>query len=804
MSFKKVLSLALAGVMAFSLSAVNCAAEDETASDGFNRVECAYPSDLLSFPGAEGGGRFTSGGRGGEVYIVTSLEDYDPDTEAPIKGTFRDAVSGNNRIIVFNVSGVIELKNTLRIDGKNLTIAGQSAPGDGITVYGFETNISNCENVIIRYMRFRPGADNIYAGDSMDAIWGRSSKNVMIDHLSTSWSTDETMSIYRAQNMTVQWSIIAESLTMSGHTKGRHGYGAIMGGVNTTYHHNLIANHTSRNPRMGGGTPEADDNEHIALFDMRNNVIYNWGFNGCYGGGRSQTNFINNYLKAGKGTRESVENQIIDAGEANKPGWFYVSGNVLEGNDEVTADNSLGIHVSEAAAPYTEIVDTEFEMEGTSPEALRTTDAETAYDEVLAKAGATYPRRDALDARILAEVANDTGEFANRHEDVGGLPYTEPVYRDADWDVDKDGIPDSWELENGLDPTNSKDSAEIAENGYANIENYLNSIVDMEYVPSNPTVSITSHENNAIVTPNLPFTLTAEAESENGIARVDFYIGEELVSTATKAPYTASLTLADGSYNISVKATDLLGNQTQSDKISVHANCDNKVTGFTTSDIGSPNITGAGYMLDGELIVKGSGKISGTEDNFHYVYKTLNGNGSITTKLDYITPVDNHAFSGVMIRETADPDSKAVALGISHTKAYEWKEYSVTSGKDVTYYRNAFGAYLVCRYETGGEFDLIDENLDSLSGAEESGVALVKDIAFKDFDNYNGYYLRLVRQDDTFTAYVSSYGKEWVEVGSRTVPMKDSVLIGFAVDANKVANDIDNYNTAKFSDITIQ
>ncbi len=804
MKLKKILSLFMAGVMTLSLGVINCSAEDEAASDGFNRVECAYPSDLLAFPGAEGGGRFTSGGRGGEVYIVTSLEDYDPDTDTPIKGTLRDAVSGNNRIIVFNVSGVIELRDTLYIKGKNITIAGQSAPGDGITVYGFETNISNCENVIIRYMRFRPGADNIYAGDSMDAIWGRSSRNVMIDHLSTSWSTDETMSIYRAQNMTVQWSIIAESLTMSGHTKGRHGYGAIMGGVNTTYHHNLIANHTSRNPRMGGGTPEADDNDHIALFDMRNNVIYNWGFNGCYGGGRSETNFINNYLKPGPGTRESVENQIIDAGEGNKPGWFYVNGNVLEGNDEVTADNSLGIKVSDAAAPTTTIVDTEFEMDGTSAEALRTTDAETAYEEVVAKAGATYPKRDALDARILNEVKNGTGVFANRHEEVGGLPYTEPVYRDADWDTDKDGIPDSWELENGLDPNNSKDSAEIASNGYANIENYLNSIVDMEYVPSNPTVSISSHENNAFVTANLPFTITADAQDDEGIEKVDFYLGDELVATDTKAPYEASYTLADGSYSISVKATDKQGNQTQSDKITVHANCDNKIDGYTTADIGSPNVPGVGYTLNGELVVKGSGKISGTEDNFHYVYKTLNGNGSITAKLDYITPVDNHAFSGVMIRETADPDSKAVALGISHTKAYEWKEYSVSSGKDVTYYRNAFGAYLVCRYETGGEFDLIDENLDSLDAAEESGVALVKDIAFKDYDNYSGYYLKLVRNGDTFTAYISAYGKTWTEVGSRTVDMKDSVLIGFAADANKVNNDIDNYNTAKFSEITIK
>lgn len=762
------------------------------------------PSNLLAFEGAEGGGRFTSGGRGGEVYIVTSLEDYDPETEKPIKGTLRDAVSGSNRIIVFNVSGVIELKDTLRIKTKNLTIAGQTAPGDGITVTGFETNISDAENIIIRYMRFRPGADNIYAGDSMDAIWGRSAKNIMIDHISTSWSTDETMSIYRAENMTVQWCIVAESLAMSGHTKGRHGYGAIMGGYNTTYHHNLIATHTSRNPRMGGGTPEADDNDHIALFDLTNNVIYNWGFNGCYGGGRAQVNFTNNYLKAGPGTRESVETQIIDAGESGKPGWFYVDGNVLEGNEAVTNDNSLGIKVSDAAAETTEIVDTKFEMDGNSAEALKVTDAETAYEEILAKAGATYPRRDGLDARILTDVKNGTGEFANRHEDVGGLPYTETTVRENGWDTDNDGIPDSWEEANGLDPSDPSDSAKIADNGYANIENYFNSIVDMENVPSNPVVSISNLENNSIVKPGLSFTVEASAESENGIAKVDFYLGEEIFATATRAPYTASLALEDGSYNISVKATDALGNQTQSDRISVHANSENKLVGYTTKDIGEPNVEGAAYSLNGEVVVKGSGKISGTEDNFHYAYKTMNGDGEITVKLDYITPVDNHAFAGVMIRESTDVDAKAVALGISHTKAYEWKETDPSTGKSTTYYRNAFGAYLVCRYETGGEFDLIDENLDSLDGAEESGVALVKDIAFKDYDNYNGYYLKLKRSGDTFTAYVSAHGTEWTEVGSRTVDMNKEVLVGFAVDANKQANAIDNYNTAKFSEITIK
>ena len=201
-------------------------------------------------------------------------------------------------------------------------------------------------------------------------------------------------------------------------------------------------------------------------------------------------------------------------------------------------------------------------------------------------------------------------------------------------------------------------------------------------------------------------------------------------------------------------------------------------------------------------MIYSSSERSGCHDKSRY--KKLSGNGSITAKLDYITPVDNHAFSGLMIRETTDPDSKAVALGLSHTKAYEWKEYNPVSGKDESLYRNAFGAYLVCRYENGGEFDKIDENLDSLEAAEESGVSLVNDIEFKDHDNYKGYYLRLTRDGDNFSAYVSEYGKEWTLVGTRTVDMARDVYIGFAVDANKQSNSINNYNTARFSEITLR
>lgn len=767
-------------------------------------VTAVHADNILpAFPGAEGGGMFASGGRGGEVYVVTTLEDYDPDREMPIEGSFRDAVSKDNRIVVFNVSGVIELKAPMRIHGKNLTIAGQSAPANGITLYGFETNLSNAENMIIRYMRFRAGAKNVHRGDSMDAIWGRGMKNFIADHLSTSWSTDETMSLYRMENATVQWSIIAESLTMSGHTKGRHGYGAIWGGVNTTYHHNLIADHTSRNPRIGGGTPEADDNDHIANCDIRNNVIYNWGFNTCYGGGRAKTNFVYNYAKPGPGTRDEVKDRLIDCGESSKPGWFYVNGNVLEGSKAVSDDNSLGIYISEANAPFATLSDTEFEMEGTKH--IQTDAPRQAYIKVLARAGATYPKRDALDARIINEVKYDTGKFANLDEQVGGLPFTEEIHRPADFDKDLDGIEDKWELAHGLDPANPKDSAFYAQDGsgYTNIENYLNSLVSMDYAPENPEIRLSEPANNSIQALNEVFTVKADVDST--VKEVVFYNGSDIICRDTEAPFeTEVMSSKDGTFYISAKAINAAGLETQSDAAAVHINASGLDGGWEQRDIGTPGIAGNASGSDGTYTVKGSGKLEGTSDSFSFMYKTLVGDGEITAKVDSITAVDNHAFSGLMIRDSLAPDAKTAALGLSHTKPYEWKETDSSTGKTSSLYRNAFGIYMVGRYETGGSFDQIAENLDSLDKAKASGVLLQNDIPFKNYGEFLGYYIKLRREGDTFISYTSPDGEKWKELGRRTVKMGEKVYMGIAVDGNKVHNDINNLNTAKFSHVSFE
>ena len=230
----------------------------------------------------------------------------------------------------------------------------------------------------------------------MDALWGRDNKTFMIDHCSFSWNTDETVSTYRGQDGTVQWCIVSESLTVSGHSKGRHGYGGIFGGDNVLFQNNLIANHTSRNPRIGGGCmgDPTKDGGSTATLQLSNNIIYNWGYNTCYGGGYAYTNFINNFLKPGQGTREQVRYQVIDMGEATKPGGFYVNGNYMDGNAEITADNAKGSKMSGVTegANKTVVSETPYTAEGF--DSATVTSAADCYEPVLAQSGATYPYRE--------------------------------------------------------------------------------------------------------------------------------------------------------------------------------------------------------------------------------------------------------------------------------------------------------------------------------------------------------------------------------------------------------------------------
>jgi hypothetical protein len=432
-----------------------------------------------AFPGAEGGGMNATGGRGGKVIYVTSLADSGT-------GTLRAALNESGaRTIVFKVSGIIELKSTLKITKGDVTIAGQTAPGDGICLKDYEMQV-DANNVIIRFLRFRLG-DKITTHEP-DALWGRYKKNVIIDHCSVSWSIDECASFYSNENFTMQWCFITESMNQSLHEKGNHGYGAIWGGKNASFHHNLLAHHNSRNPRFNGwkrsGLDYVNpmDEERV---DFRNNVIYNWGDNSSYGGeSLGKYNIVANYFKYGPGTKSSIRSRItqidIDASPSlNPPGYgtYYITGNYVYGNQSATTNNwnavsyassNIDRNIAKAETPFTY-----------TPITQHT--AEIAFKRVLDYGGASLVR-DAVDKRVSEETYNGSYTYAgsksgkkgiiDSQQDVGGWPAYNQGTVPAD--SDNDGIPDGW-----LDTYYpGKKAWEYNEEGYTYLEVYLNSLVE--------------------------------------------------------------------------------------------------------------------------------------------------------------------------------------------------------------------------------------------------------------------------------------------------------------------------------------
>lgn len=444
---------------------------------------------VLAFPGAEGGGKYAVGGRSSNIYVVESLED---DPNDPKRGTFRYAMQATGRrIVVFNVAGRIELTTELKIKSGNVTVLGQSAPGDGICISGNPV-VVQADNVIIRFMRFRMGDQKGKEGDALTISKGH--KNIIIDHCSCSWSTDECLSIYGVKDATVQYCIVSEALNNSVHAKGAHGYAGIWGGENTTFHHNLLAHHSSRMPRFDH---DYVTEENVGPTDFINNVVYNWQDNSAYGGesrassgNQRQYNFIANYYKPGKATNSDVKARLLNpttkcgnCGSGVTPGKFYVVQNIMAGSETVTKDNWAGVYPDESSKKDQCRSDKRFVL--ATPMTSEQT-AQEAYETVLAKAGCSLVR-DAIDTRIVSEVQNgsytytgsngSTGGLIDTPNDVGGWP-TYSGTKDYSLDTDKDGIPNAWETAHGLDPEDPKDArATTLQAPYLNLEVYLNDIV---------------------------------------------------------------------------------------------------------------------------------------------------------------------------------------------------------------------------------------------------------------------------------------------------------------------------------------
>ncbi|WP_167607191.1 pectate lyase family protein [Maribellus sediminis] len=457
-------------------------------------------ASIPAFPGAEGGGMYTFGGRGGQVITVTNLNDDGP-------GSFREACeTGGSRIIVFNVSGIIRLKSPLIIRAPYVTIAGQTAPGNGVCIAG-ETVWINTHDVIIRHMRFRRG--ETWVGRRDDAIGGNPIGNIMLDHISASWGLDENMSIYRHMyltdprkpeeklgtvNITIQNSIFSEGLDT-----WNHAFGSTIGGENCSFMRNLWANNTGRNPSIGWN----------GVFNFANNVMFNWVHRSVDGGDQTaRYNIINNYYKPGPLTpKDSPVGHRILKPESRFTmngrkvyGLVYVNGNVVEGNEKVTKNNWDGgvqIEDMEDAGEFTPYI----KWDKPHPMPYMTiTSAKDAFDFVLKNAGATFPQRDAVDQRITRVVKTGKPEYVENVDlsDVPKFKYRRlpedsykngiitdirqvggyPEYKGTPYiDIDKDGMPDEWEKKYGLNPNDASDAnGDLSGDGYTNIEKYINGI----------------------------------------------------------------------------------------------------------------------------------------------------------------------------------------------------------------------------------------------------------------------------------------------------------------------------------------
>ena len=480
-----------------------------------------------AFPGAEGHGRYVTGGRGGKVVHVTNLNDSGT-------GSFRSAVSGSDKkIVVFDVGGVIALKSDVNI-GANTTVMGQTAPAPGITLR-YYTLQYNGNNIIVRFIRSRRGQEKDI-NDGADATWTRNRTGIILDHCSFSWSIDEVASFYDNNNFTMQWCTIGESLNNAGHNKGAHGYGGIWGGKLASFHHNLICHVNNRSPRFNGARYEWNGYTSNKFFseykwqnevqaenvDLRNCVIYNCG-NGCYGGpGGGYINIVNNYYKTGPAAATSRVTQVTVGASGNASGhpnlWNMTSRYYIKGNQmNTTADFNGWSNIAYDSGTYTidgmewspdphhyygDTVTYKKNTAGTDCVCIKldgptvsgevtTHTAATAFDKVLSYAGASLDRDD-VDARYMTETRNGTATYSGSVtktkgridlvSDVNG--YTEANFgtgsRESGFDTDKDGMPDAWETANGLDPNNPNDAQTYTldpRSFYTNLEIYCNALV---------------------------------------------------------------------------------------------------------------------------------------------------------------------------------------------------------------------------------------------------------------------------------------------------------------------------------------
>ncbi len=819
-------------------------------------------SAIVAFPGAEGGGKYTKGARGAldveggtvEVYHVTTLDSTGP-------GSFADAITadpeeydenGNiiekppvGRIIVFDVGGVIDYPNSTKIGRDYVTILGQTAPGDGITLTGGDLQIGNGkQNVIMRYLRVRPTNKN---GVEVDGIGGQWNKDVIIDHCSTSWCVDEGLTLYagsaestsyeQGQRLTVQNTISAESMRMSGHFKGAHGYGAILGGTNATYYRNLFAHHDSRSPRL---------DRVLQKTDFRNNIVYNWGVtNSAYGGEPvsphnsvlrpSEINYSNNYYSFGPSTVSGKRYRIYDFSGLSKTvegvtykSKFYLTDNYVDGSSTVTSNNWANDGIN-SAADQVEKVDEPFSLgDELYPDLNITADnllaGKDVKDSVLEDVGATLPKRDSIDARVVADVKNRTGRIINNEEEVGGLVGIESSERVFE-------IPDDWKAENGMG--SAKDEDIVPDGvwaGYTWIEAYVNDWTEKmsENSPTNPEITVTSpaiasvnstvngqtvnNGNWTVIKENetVSYKASASAVGDTTITKMELYDDETLLYTYDNAAeINDAISLPIGTHYLSCMAYNDKGESTRSTTSIVYVNGSTAPEGWTLKQIGSTSYSGKGAISvdeNGLYTIGGSGKIGSTADKCDFMYKQITGDFDISLKIEDIMANENGPVLGLMVRETLDANSKMAAL------VDGWIKYG----------RND---RIVARATKGGSIMTDSENSNSTdnktgifmrgsSGEIVSGNVLGE--STYDTEPTGTYhlpnYLRIQRSGDTLVFSVSDSGTDWTDNARQPYILNisglaDKLYVGVAIDSQQGQSDASPklyYSMAQFSELNLE
>lgn len=792
-----------------------------------------YPA----FPAVEGGGTYSQGGRGtadkpADVYVVTNLTDS---ISNPQPGSFRyglerrDRADGDKnypRIITFAVGGVINIdpeasKSGRRFNiGSNTTVLGQTAPGEGITVYGGSAKFSG-ENIIARYIRFRLGEG--YDQDAATAT----GENIVIDHCTFSWGVDECFTAKEIINSSIQYNIIANSLAFpnktgimnndaevnSGESEAKHGMGSILNGSDVSYTHNLWANHGTRNPRFEGGFTY-NSIAYGNKLEFSNNVIYNWGHNSGYGGerGSGNTNMIGNYYKPGPNTLEKVNTRIFDVdGSTSK---YYFKDNVMTSSDEVTADNKAGFY--EITDSY--ILSSPVELQ--NPYIAES--AEEAYNAVLNGVGASYAR-DAQDARLVNEIKNGTGRFINNEFEAGGIGTAEQKNTDSPADTDKDGIPDEWEISHGLNPNDAGDAVLISTDetksycGYTNVEIYANDLLG-EW--SESTITLTAPENPSPSINGFSYLTDGDMvlnQTESGVVNRTVFKGNtysvmksvtgeydsfkillnDRVIAENTDEFTIPSDLDDGMYHLSLFASGEKGSGISSsvlitvvDPSAKNSNLD----GFTSADIGTAGADGSDYYNRdaNELVSTGAGHIgilntSSTQapDAFHFNYKEVTGDFTFTAQVDNLAKLDYMQQSGLMVRGSLDPASEFYMPSLTYIKGEDYEGLTDIAGNGV----KAKNIRTMARKTDGGNVTYTNNML---------GVPAVR----VDQTPNHGW-ARIERRGQEVTLSASLDGNTWYTMDTFTTTLPEKAYVGFAADAAQDTMSLVRYNAAKFSNISL-